>query len=175
MTYHRYKVGDKVLIRADLEEGDQDDTTCYVHKCMLEHAGKVATITHLRDVEQRYSIDLDGGSMCKYGGWAWDVKFFTDTNGLPDTLVVNGKTYKADDDTPQFKPFVIKVETLDEAKNLWHRLNANIDCFKRYRSSMYLNFEALDDRIDNRDQWQQTEDALMEQNIDLCSWDKEAY
>ena len=65
----KFKKGDKVLIREDLvvDTIPEKYEVC-VHPSMVSLAGKIATITHVYEEGERYSIDLDN--------WSWSEDLF---------------------------------------------------------------------------------------------------
>lgn len=168
---HKYNVGDKVLVRKDLICGKE---YCSLRVCdeMLAYRGKVATITSKCTSDNEFRIDLDDGD------WFWNVVFFTNIDDLPNTLVINGKTYTADNtskccEKPAFKPFTINIDTLDDAKNLWHRLNAATSNFERYASKLYKEFEELQSRHSNI--WWHVNSAIEKQGFEMDSCSKDSY
>lgn len=69
----KYKIGDKVKIREDLEYGHVYDVSLYmVTTEMLKYRGKVATIVDADDCHYSYEIDLDEGH------YSWSNKMFED-------------------------------------------------------------------------------------------------
>ena len=61
----KYKVGDKVIIKSNLQDGiyHERDHTRYVSEEMTNYKGKKATITH--KTETSYKLDID------HGKWNW--------------------------------------------------------------------------------------------------------
>lgn len=69
----KYKIGDKVKIREDLEYGHVYDVSLYmVTTEMLKYRGKVATIVDADDCHYSYEIDLDEGH------YSWSNEMFED-------------------------------------------------------------------------------------------------
>ena len=67
----KYKLGDKVKVREDLEVGKEYNDTLFIND-MLQYKGKIAVITYVADDDGYYEIDLDDGE------WAWTDKMFED-------------------------------------------------------------------------------------------------
>lgn len=67
----KYKVGDKVKIREDLEVGKEYNDTLFIND-MLQYKGKIAVITYASDDDGYYEVDLDDGE------WAWADDMFED-------------------------------------------------------------------------------------------------
>ena len=63
----KYKVGDKVMIRKDLNEGTKCISGVIYH--MVKFKGKIVTISK-RKTLQSYGIEEDGGK------WSWDAEMF---------------------------------------------------------------------------------------------------
>ena len=84
----KYKVGDKVKIRADLEVGEEYDEATIVDR-MGRYLGKTTTIRHV--YENCYTLDVDNGD------WIW-------TDGMLEV-----------DDTPQIadlKQLMLGIELI---------------------------------------------------------------
>ena len=82
----KYKVGDKVKIREDLEEGHTYGTSGYrVVQGMLEYRGKIATILSVDDWYYCYEIDIDTG-------YWWDAGMFEDVEEVDDNEPVRMET-----------------------------------------------------------------------------------
>lgn len=81
----KYKVGDKVRIRRDLERGDYGD--CYATDGMASHAGKVVTIREISTVyPNRFSI-VEHLSECDYN-WRWSDEMVEPDYKIGDHVVV---------------------------------------------------------------------------------------
>ena len=75
----KYKIGDKVKIREDLEYGHTYDESLYIVTTkMLKYRGKVATIVGTNNYPLSYGIDLDEGH-----NW-WSIGMFEDVEEVDD-------------------------------------------------------------------------------------------
>ena len=77
----KYKVGDKVKIREDLNE----DIKCYssVVKPMLEYKGKIAEIIYVYD-DRAYGLDIDNGL------YSWNDEMFEKCVELNKDMLTDG-------------------------------------------------------------------------------------
>ena len=89
-----YNVGDKVIIRSDLDTKNYgsfgEKGTCNVVRDMLKHAGKIATIKKKKECESirgnftGYKLDVDNGF------WLWTSEMFEEQKVKPYVLFEKG-------------------------------------------------------------------------------------
>lgn len=73
----KYKVGDKVRIREDLEVGKEYNSCTFIID-MKKYKGEIATITYCYD-DDSYDIDLDEGA------WFWTDDMLKDIDDVATT------------------------------------------------------------------------------------------
>lgn len=77
----RYKVGDKVRVKAELYEGYEDESTRVIFAREMErYCSKIITIKRAAEKGRRYRIEEDDGY------WIWTDDFFEDAN---ETFIEN--------------------------------------------------------------------------------------
>ena len=89
---HKLKIGDKVIIRGDLEHKTYGLNTAVPD--MLKYAGEEATIIgHARSKQDNYTLDIDGGC------WTWDINMFEELteNGYKEHTYQIGDKVKVHD------------------------------------------------------------------------------
>ena len=89
---HKLKIGDKVIIRGDLEHKTYGLNTAVSD--MLKYAGEEATIIgHARSKQDNYTLDIDGGC------WTWDINMFEELteNGYKEHTYQIGDKVKIHD------------------------------------------------------------------------------
>lgn len=94
----KYKVGDKVWVREDLKEEDYDE--CFATSEMVKLAGKVVTISKVREDMKRYYVQ-------ETGTWNWTDEMFV-TNSKEKQPVK--RTFRLLKDTPTIRKGAILQE-----------------------------------------------------------------
>lgn len=127
---YKYKIGDKVRIREDLESGIQYDDVTYVSE-MDKYRGKVATITNYAGIyHPSYFIDLDEET------YYWTAEMFA-TYFPEDEEATDLDAPVEDEDNFEFAEKIITVQDFIDKFNT--TTNTNVALYirdKDYRVTM---------------------------------------
>lgn len=124
----KYKVGDKVKIRKDLEVGEEYDDTLFIND-MLQYKGKIAVITYVAIDDDYYDIDLDDGK------WTWADDMFEDCIKKSDSdtsMTVKDLLNKTDVEKGGLIITVYYPNAYFEATIGHNKINRHSELYKRF-------------------------------------------
>lgn len=121
----KYKVGDKVRVREDLEVDKRYNELFFV-KDMEKYKGKIATITRLSPVQHSYDIDIDDGDWC----WTDDMLKACINNNI--VMTVEDLLNKTDVEKGGLIITIYYPNAYFEATIGHNKINRNSELYKRF-------------------------------------------